>query len=84
MKMMVSLTRKNGVTVRLDAAFDVEKETARYSVTVCGAKALYTKLEFGNFKSAAKVYKMLADAVENGVVNDEIELFGKLYGKAVA
>ena len=79
---MVSLTRKNGVTVRLDAGFDVDKEMAEYSVTVSGTGALYTKVCFGNFKSAAKTYKRLSQVAENG--GDMNEAMENFFGKAVA
>jgi len=58
---MISLMRENGVTVRLDAAYDVDKETAEYTVTCKGFR-----LVFGNFKEAAQIYKSICADVKDG------------------
>lgn len=60
-KTMISLTRVNGITVRLDAAYDVDKETAEYTVTCKGFR-----LVFGNFKEAAQIYKSICADVKEG------------------
>lgn len=58
---MISLMRENGVTVRLDSAYDVDKETAEYTVTCKGFR-----LVFGNFKDAAQIFKSICADVHEG------------------
>ena len=58
---MISLTRKNGVTVRLDAAYDVEKETAVFTLTCEGFR-----IDFYDFKVAAQIYKSICADVKEG------------------
>lgn len=58
---MISLMRENGITVRLDAAYDVDKETAEYTVTCKGFR-----LVFGNFKDAAQIFKSICADVHEG------------------
>lgn len=63
---MIGLTRKNGITVSLDAAYDIENETAEYCVTCRGAR-----LCFPAFKDAAILYKSLCEEIETGCEMDE-------------
>lgn len=58
---MISLMRENGITVRLDAAYDVDKETAEYTVTCKGFR-----LVFGTFKDAAQIFKSICADVHDG------------------
>lgn len=74
---MISMTMVNGTTVRLDAAYDIEKETAEYSVTCRGAR-----LCFPVFKDAAVLYKSLCEEIETGCEMDErLATPEVLYGK---
>lgn len=75
--MMISLMSKNGITVRLDAAYDVEKETAEYRVTCKGVR-----LFFPVFKDAAVLYKALCEDIENGCeMGERLATLEALYGK---
>ena len=74
---MMSLTRENGVTIRLDAEYDVEKETARYTVSYNG-----TKMYFAEFQKAAMFYKSLCAELRMGCdMKVRIATMDKLYGK---
>lgn len=75
--MMISLTSKNGITVRLDAEYDIEKEVAEYRVTYGN-----TRLFFPVFKDAAIIFKTLSEDVEKGCEMDEsLATLEGLYGK---
>lgn len=75
--MMISLMSKNGITVRLDVACDVENETAEFRVTY-GT----TRLFFPVFKDAAIVYKSLCEDIENGCeMGERLATLEALYGK---
>ena len=74
--MMISLTSNNGISVRLDSAYDVENETAEYRVT-CGK----TKLSFPVFKDAAIVYKYLCEDIKNGGEMGRLSALEAVYGK---
>ena len=74
---MISLTMKNGITVRLDAAYDIEKETVEYRVT-CGNARLY----FPDFKDAAINFKSLREDIEKGGdMGERLATLKALYGK---
>ena len=69
--MMISLTRTNGITVRLDSNLDVARETAEFTVKVIGSEFLYREFSFTDFREAARVYKNLAASVDEGTYTDE-------------
>lgn len=76
-KTMISLTRENGVTVRLDAAYDVEKETAEFVVNYDG-----NRFYFAEFSKAAVLYKSLCKELEMGCKMEErIATLNYLYGR---
>lgn len=60
-KTMIGLMRENGVTVRLDASYDVEKETAVFTLTCKGFR-----IDFYDFKDAAQIYKSICADVKEG------------------
>lgn len=74
--MMISLTSENGISVRLDSAYDMENETAEYRV-ICGK----TKLSFPVFKDAAIVYKYLCEDIKNGCEMGRLSALEAVYGK---
>lgn len=59
--MIIATTVKNCVTVRLSSDFQIDVEKVYYTVYCEG----YT-FEFGDFGPAARVYKNLSEAIENG------------------
>ena len=59
--MMIAVTSKNGNSVRLDADLQLDTEQAYYEVSCSG-----TRFEFKEFGPAARVYKKLSEAIENG------------------
>ena len=75
--MMISLTCRKGIKVRLDAAYDIEKETVEYRVT-CGNARLY----FPDFKDAAIHFKSLREEIEKGCdMGERLANLKALYGK---
>ena len=76
--MMFSLTSENGISVRLDSAYDVENETAEYRVT-CGK----TRLFFPVFKDAAILFKSLREEILNGgcEIGERLSALEAVYGK---
>lgn len=61
---MIAITNKvrlNGAEVRLDSAYDVENETEMHAVECKGFR-----LEFGNFKEAARIYKSICSDLKDG------------------
>ena len=76
--MMISLTSENGISVRLDSAYDVENETAEYRVA-CGKTRLY----FDDFKVAVSIFKSLREKILNGgcEMGERLALLEALYGK---
>lgn len=74
---MISLTRMKGITIRLDARYDVEKETAEYVVNYDG-----TRLCFGDFKWAACLYKSLCAELKMGCkMEKRIAILKAMYGE---
>lgn len=75
--MMISLTRTNGITVRLDASYDVEAETVEYTVT-CDSTRLY----FGDFKRAAVLYKSLCEEIKMKCdMSGRLATLDEMYGR---
>ena len=76
--MMISLTSENGISVRLDSAYDVENETAEYRVT-CGK----TKISFPVFKDAAILFKSLRKVILNRgcEIGERLSALEAVYGK---
>ena len=76
--MMISLTSENGISVRLDSAYDVQNETAEYRV-VCGRTRLY----FDEFKEAASIFKSLREEILNGgcEMGERLSALEAVYGR---
>lgn len=62
---MHATTNKNGKFVSLYANLDIEKGTAVFEVTTTFT-GKYEKHSFTDFAKAAKMYRELSDAIENG------------------
>ena len=76
--MMISLTSENGISVRLDSAYDVQNETAEYRVA-CGKTRLY----FDDFKEAASIFKSLREEILNGAceMGERLSALEAVYGR---
>lgn len=75
---MIALTRINGVTIRLDANYDVAAETAEFVVNYDG-----NRFYFAEFAKAAVLYKSLCKELEMGCKTGEHTLatLNNLYGR---
>lgn len=74
---MISLTRENDVTVRLDADYNVKHEIATYIVDYDGVR-----FYFSDFKRAAILYKSLCAELKMGCdMKMRIAGLAGLYGK---
>ena len=76
-KKMIALTRINGVTIRLDANYDVAAETAEFVVNYDG-----NRFYFAEFAKAAVLYKSLCKELEMGCkMGERIATLNNLYGR---
>ena len=78
--MMIRKKRVKGVTILLNADYDLENDTATYLVTYNG-----TKLFFRKFRDASVLFKSLGQEIEMGCDMDyRINTLVSMYGKEVA
>ena len=78
--MMIGMTRVKGVTILLDADYDLDNDTATYRVTYDG-----TKLFFNNFRDASVLFKSLEKELEMGCdMDSRINTLVSMYGKEAA
>ena len=63
---MISMTNKNGKSVRLTADFQLDVEKVTYEVYCDGVT-----FEFSEFSPAARVYKTLSDRIEGETFTPE-------------